>query len=182
MRKDEAKSILLKTIPCPYQDNEKICHHLQEGGGDCESCYEEALDTILDLVEKQQKEIKDWFEIADNILRATNDYGNITIGDIPRYIEKLQKEIEELHKEINRRIKLKIENEKCVDRDFIYKGKIREKIKNIEDIYKKEMKPYQTEYGLNVSLLSKKEKEELINKRNGLLTQKITLEDLLEGN
>ena len=133
-------------------------------------------------LEKQQKEIKDWFEIADNILRATNDYGNITIGDIPRYIEKLQKEIEELHKEINRRIKLKIENEKCVDRDFIYKGKIREKIKNIEDIYKKEMKPYQTEYGLNVSLLSKKEKEELINKRNGLLTQKITLEDLLEGN
>ena len=43
---------------------------------------------------------------------------------------KQQKEIEELHKEINQRIKLKIENEKCVDRDFIYKGKIREKIKD----------------------------------------------------
>ena len=64
--------------------------------------------------------------------------------------------------------------------NYISKDKIREKIKNIEDIYKKEMKPYQTEYGLNVSLLSKKEKEELINKRNGLLTQKITLEELLE--
>ena len=44
-------------------------------------------------LERQQKEIKDWFEIADNILRATNDYGNITIGDIPKYIENQQKEI-----------------------------------------------------------------------------------------
>ena len=58
MRKDEAKSILLKTIPCPYKDNEKICHHLQEGGGDCESCYEEALDTILNLVETLEGKIK----------------------------------------------------------------------------------------------------------------------------
>lgn len=50
-------------------------------------------DFYKDLCNKQQKEIKDWFEIADNILRATNDYGNITIGDIPKYIENQQKEI-----------------------------------------------------------------------------------------
>jgi hypothetical protein len=36
-----------------------------------------------------------------------------------------------LHKEINRRIKLKLENEKCADRDFIYKGNIREKMREI---------------------------------------------------
>ena len=98
-------------------------------------------------------------------------------------IEKQQKEIEELkkpkylvHFENNKITKMELIN------DYISKDKIRERIKNIEDIYKKEMKPYQTEFGLNVSLLSKKEKEELINKRNGLLAQKITLEELLEGN
>ena len=40
-------------------------------------------------------------------------------------IEKLQKENEELHREINRRIKLKIENEKIVDTQFIYKPKVK---------------------------------------------------------
>ncbi len=35
------------------------------------------------------------------------------------HIEKLQKENEELHKEINERIKLKIENEKIVDTQFL---------------------------------------------------------------
>lgn len=54
-------------------------------------------------IDKQQKEIKDWFEIADNILRATNHYGNITIGDIPKYIKKQQKEIK---KEKNRIMEL----------------------------------------------------------------------------
>ena len=98
-------------------------------------------------------------------------------------LNKQQKEIEELKKpkylvyfENNKITKMELIN------DYISKDKIRERIKNIEDIYKKEMKPYQTEFGLNVSLLSKKEKKELINKRNGLLTQKITLEELLEGN
>ena len=53
-------------------------------------------------------------------------------------IEKLQKENEELnkenehlHREINRRIKLKIENEKIVDTQFIYKQKIEDKIEEI---------------------------------------------------
>ena len=72
---------------------------------------------------------------------ASDDFD--TLGDdispkmaqnILNVIEKQQREIEELHKEINRRIKLKLENEKCVDRDFIYKGKIREIIKKYIDI------------------------------------------------
>ena len=44
-----------------------------------------------------------------------------------RYYE-LKEENEHLHREINRRIKLKIENEKIVDTQFIYKQKIKDKI------------------------------------------------------
>lgn len=56
-------------------------------------------------------------------------------------IEKLQKENEELkeenehlHREINRRIKLKIENEKIVDTQFIYKQKIKNKIEKLHKL------------------------------------------------
>ena len=56
----------------------------------------DAIDIVLNLIDKQQEEIGEWGEIADNILRATNDYGNITIGEIPEYIERQQKEIEEI--------------------------------------------------------------------------------------
>ena len=62
-----------------------------------------AIETILNFIEKQQKEIK-------NLVNENND----------------------LHKEINRRIKLKIENEKIVDNEFISKNKIREKIKRLD--------------------------------------------------
>lgn len=62
-------------------------------------------------------------------------------------IEKLQKENERkdckilnlaeentrLHKEINERVKLKIENEKIVDEEFIPKDKIRKKLKAREE-------------------------------------------------
>ena len=49
-------------------------------------------------------------------------------------VGKTIKENEELHKEINERVKLKIENEKIVDEEFIAKDKIRELLKghNIE--------------------------------------------------
>ena len=43
------------------------------------------------------------------------------------------------------------------------------------------MKPYQTEYGLNVTYLSKKEKNELVNKRNCLITQMETYKQLLKN-
>lgn len=62
----------------------------------------ETLETILNLIEKLQKEN-----------------------------EELNKENEHLHREINRRIKLKIENEKIVDTQFIYKQKIKDKIKEL---------------------------------------------------
>ena len=47
-------------------------------------------------------------------------------------IKNLINENNDLHKEINRRIKLKIENEKIVDNEFISKNKIREKIKRLD--------------------------------------------------
>ena len=111
---------------------------------------------ILNVIDKQKKEIKK---------------EKSRIMELAELLDKQENEINSLQQEL--------EIQKGCS---ISKYKIREKIKNIEDIYKKEMKPYQTEYGLNVSLLSKKEKEELINKRNGLLTQKITLKELLEEN
>ena len=50
-----------------------------------------------------------------------------------RYYE-LKEENEHLHREINRRIKLKIENEKIVDTQFIYKPKVKDKIKKLHKL------------------------------------------------
>lgn len=47
-------------------------------------------------------------------------------------IKNLINENNYLHEEINKRIKLKIENEKIVDNEFISKNKIREKIKSLD--------------------------------------------------
>ena len=95
-------------------------------------------DFYKDLCNKQQKELKNWFEIADKILRATNDYGNITIGYIPKYIDKLQKNIEELMK-INTPMSWEMKDKdgnvivslKKPD-DYISKDKIREKRNEIQ--------------------------------------------------
>lgn len=100
----------------------------------------------MELSEEEKK-------IIDRINRSYDDntqYVEASAKDwncIVHLIRKQQKEIEELHKEINQRIKLKIENEKCVDRDFIYKGKIRELKEKVE----KEMisNPYDFSYMIN---------------------------------
>ena len=62
----------------------------------------------------------------------------------------------------------------------IPKKKIEHDLEVCQNVYKKEMKPYQTEYGLDVTYLSKKEKQELVNKRNCLITQMETYKQLLE--
>ena len=63
---------------------------------------------------------------------------------------------------------------------YVSKDRIREKLETCQKTYEKEMKPYQREYGLDVTYLSKKEKNELINKRNCLLVQMETYKQLLE--
>lgn len=86
-----------------------------------------------------------------------NIFGNVPFEDI----KKIQKYIQE----------------KYISRDEIEKA-----LKICEKVYEKEMKPYQREYGLDVTYLNKKEKAELINKRNCLITQMETYKQLLGGN
>ena len=75
-------------------------------------------------------------------------------------IEKQYKEIEELHKEINQRIKLKLENERCADEDFIHKDKIKAKIEELKEDIKYSANPLSidnSKFGIKVlqSLLEK---------------------------
>lgn len=60
--------------------------------------------------------------------------------------------------------------------------KIKDRIKSVEKCYEKEVKTYYDEsIGiLNVSCLNKKEKQELLNKRNCLIVQKATFKEVLE--
>lgn len=113
------------------------------------------------------EEIESRINQTKNILYKCTLEGQINIELMISDIEYLLKEIKnlvdennDLHKEINRRIKLKIENEKIVDNEFISKNKVREIIQKYYDEYEKE-KEYR--YTLNVEdeqrILRKIEKE-----------------------
>ena len=69
------------------------------------------------------------------------------IKNLQKENEELNKENEHLHREINRIIKLKIENEKIVDTQFIYKQKIEDKIEELNQYYKKEIYPSLYQWG-----------------------------------
>ena len=91
----------------------------------------------------------------------TNEEFEEIFGNVPfENIEKIKKYIQE----------------KYISRDEIEKA-----LEVCEKVYEKEMKPYQREYGLDVTYLSKKEKAELVNKRNCLITQMETYKQLLGG-
>lgn len=79
----------------------------------------------------------------------------------------------------------KVISREYVEKNYIHKDKIKERMEQTKKVYDEEMKPYMIEVGngekvLNVTGLRKKEKEELINKRNCLLVQIKTYEMLLE--
>ena len=85
------------------------------------------------------EEIENRMNQTKNIIYKYGLEGQINIGLMISDIDYLLNEIKnlinennDLHKEINRRIKLKIENEKIVDNEFISKNKIREKIKSLD--------------------------------------------------
>ena len=66
------------------------------------------LESLIELIENKNKkieklenDIKEWFDIADNILRATDKYGEISIGEVADYISKLQKELDKKDKVID---------------------------------------------------------------------------------
>ena len=69
---------------------------------------------------------------------------------------------------------------KFVKKEYIPKKKIEHALEVCKNVFERELKTYQTEYGLDVTYLNKKEKEELINKRNCLITQMETYKQLLE--
>lgn len=71
---------------------------------------------------------------------------------------------------------------KYIQENYISRDEIEKALEVCEKVYEKEMKPYQREYGLDVTYLSKKEKAELVNKRNCLITQMETYKQLLGGN
>lgn len=73
-----------------------------------------------------------------------------------------------------------IEKQQATIKNSVSKDRIRKDLETCEKVYKEEMKPYQREYGLDVTYLSKKEKEKLINTRNCLIAQMETYKQLLE--
>ena len=69
-----------------------------------------------------------------------------------------------------------------IQKNYISRDEIEKALEVCEKVYEEEMKPYQREYGLDVTYLNKKEKAELVNKRNCLITQMETYKQLLGGN
>ena len=90
----------------------------------------------------------------------TNEEFEEIFGNVPfKDIAKIQKYIQE----------------KYISRDEITKA-----LEVCEKVYEEEMGPYQREYGLDVTYLNKKEKAELVNKRNCLITQMETYKQILK--
>lgn len=117
-----------------------------------------AITTLKDIKEKRF-----YTHAFDNGTLVLDDDEIECVETILNLIKKQQKELEKK------------------DRSSISKDKIKKDLEICKKVYEEEMKPYATEYGLNVTYLSKKEKEQLVNKRNCLLTQMKTYEMLLEG-
>lgn len=70
--------------------------------------------------------------------------------------------------------------QKYIQENYISRDEITKALKVCEKVYEEKMKPYQQEYGLDVTYLNKKEKAELINTRNCLITQMETYKQLLK--
>ena len=70
--------------------------------------------------------------------------------------------------------------QKYIQENYISRDEIEKALEVCEKVYEEEMKPYQREYGLDVTYLSKKEKAELVNKRNCLITQMETYKQILK--
>ena len=151
---------------------------------------------LLDLYNKTEKELNNLKEI-EQLHKEENGKLNVEINELEHTLYAKQSMIDELtHNEEKLKIELGKEKEKNKElitenfslnemkrynqKHYISKDKIKLKKEQTKKVYEDEMKPYQTEYGLDVTYLSKKEKDELINKRNCLLTQIKTYEMLLE--
>lgn len=88
------------------------------------------------MSEEEKKVIE---EINKRLKNTPSGFNENYINDMKyllNLIAKQQKEIEELHTEINERIKLKIENEQLVDTQFIPKQKVKDKIEEYKNMLK----------------------------------------------
>lgn len=121
---------------------------------------------------------------AENIKLRLQDIPFIE-GNLKGYrdrVEELKARNKELEEE-NKTLKgftSSIFNEN-IEKEYVPKAKVKEDLRKVEEVYEREMKPYQRDYGLDVSLLNRKEKAELINKRNCLIVQMETYKQLLES-
>ena len=136
-------------------------------------CIKEDKMSEEEIIQTLENRLKSWNNIKE-------DCKNSELSNVIDQIEKDNQATQGLLDLYNKQ-KEEIEDYKyMIEINYISKDKIRDKIKKLEKLYEKEMKPYQTEFGLNLSLLTKKEKEEIINKRNSLLIEITTLKELLK--
>lgn len=120
-------------------------------------------------------------EYSVNLENRTKQELITMIEDAQEIMAKQQKEINRLQNIKRKDIQDLINNEnENIYKNYISKDRIRKDLETCEKVYKEEMKPYQREYGLDVTYLSKKEKEKLINTRNCLIAQMETYKQLLE--
>lgn len=98
----------------------------------------------------EEEKIKDLEAVYSGAVQAGEiGIANMIKGGID-LIEKLQKENEDLHREINQRIKLKIENEKIVDTQFIPIQKVKDKISERQFELQQEYKDFEDDAILTV--------------------------------
>ena len=103
---------------------------------------------VLKENELLRKDMEGWKKYCEEIEEEQTEISNKNCK-LEFEIEKLQKENEDLHREINQRIKLKIENEKIVDTQFIPVQKVKDKIEELKkNLYTVEH--YETVGAINV--------------------------------
>jgi hypothetical protein len=132
---------------------------------------EEAVEQLKSLKESIESSIGDAKDLDDIFVQDLEG-----IKTVLQELDRLQKENEEL-KEIDLTT---VHIKGVCDEKERWRNKIREKIDNRISIVEKLLdEMIDKSIGcINVSLLNKKEKEEVINKRNCLTVQKATLEDI----
>lgn len=124
--------------------------------------------------EQNKKRIKELEEENAMLKKADNIARDVNIEEVTEVMNKSYEEFMSNY----------INKQKVIDviKNYISREEIEKALEVCEKVYEKEMKPYQREYGLDVTYLSKKEKAELVNKRNCLITQMETYKQLLGGN
>ena len=116
-------------------------------------------------------------EVSIDKTKVINEY-NQSVGTVLDYIKELEKDVKDAmdgYQDLGKEV--------CFN--FISKDKIREylekRINDVKKAYDDLTEPYYIEgVGFNISYMTKKEKEEFINKRNCLIVQKQTYKEILD--